>query len=130
MDAPTCGKGLAAHAPLPEKIGELTAAVAAVLEHHITSLDPTDPDSRRERDAYTALAGQHRQTAGLLAETARQMTGYANLPMGQHDEAVLSTPRAVALFATFVELEQELTTLLQQRLEVDREMLRMMKGAS
>jgi len=35
----TCGKGLAAHSSLPAKLGDLTDAVADVLEIHTTALD-------------------------------------------------------------------------------------------
>ena len=47
----TCGKGLAEHSVLPAKLGELTAAIAAILEHHQTALDLTDENARKEYKA-------------------------------------------------------------------------------
>ena len=41
-DQPTCGKGLAEHASLPAKLGELSSAMAKLLEFHQTTLDLTD----------------------------------------------------------------------------------------
>jgi hypothetical protein len=119
----TCGKGLAAHAPLPAALGELTAAVADVLEGHLPSLDLTDPNSRAEHEAYATLVREHRAAAEQLRATAERMAGYRDLPMGRHDVAALSTPEAAAPFARFVQLEEELVALLQARLARDREML-------
>jgi hypothetical protein len=122
-DQPTCGKGLAAHAPLPAKLAELTAAVADVLAGHMPSLDLTDERSRAEHEAYAALVHEHRAAAEQLRATAARMAGSRDLPMGRHDVAVLSTPEAMAPFARFVRLEEELVALLRARLAQDRAML-------
>jgi hypothetical protein len=122
-DQPTCGKGLAAHAPLPATLGELTAAVADVLAGHMPSLDLADENARAEHEAYAALVREHRAAAEQLRATAARMAGCRDLPMGRHDVAVLSTPDAMAPFARFVRLEEELVALLQARLAQDRAML-------
>jgi hypothetical protein len=128
-DEPTCGKGLAEHSALPAKLGELTAAVAEILEVHTGALDLSDENSRKERDAYLELAKQHRQAAAQLQTTAKQMAGYRDLPIGKHDPKAMSGPKPLAAFEELVRLEQELLALLQKRVEQDRQMLVEMGGA-
>ena len=125
----TCGQGLAEHAALPAKLGELTAAVADILEHHMEALDLTDENSKREHDAYRDLARKHRSVANQLQETAMQMAGYRDLPMGRHDMKAMASPEVIEAFEKFVRIEQELLALLQARLEQDRQMLVEMVGA-
>jgi hypothetical protein len=120
---PTCGQGLAEHASLPAGLGELTAAVAGVLEVHVQALDLGDERSRREREVYLRLVEAHRRTAAELAATGRDMAGQRDLPMGAHDLTVMSSPEAVGAFERVVEAERELLALLQERLRRDRELL-------
>ena len=122
-DAATCGMGLADHSRLPARLGELTAAVADVLEHHLTTLDLTDEYSRREDEAYRSLVAHHRRVAGELQAIAAEMAGYRTLPMGRHDLEALARPDAMQPFARFVRLEEELLALLEERLDSDRAML-------
>jgi hypothetical protein len=56
----TCGKGLAAHAALPEKIGGLIQSMAELLQNHTRSLDLDDANARLERDAYDRLIKDER----------------------------------------------------------------------
>jgi hypothetical protein len=128
-DAPTCGKGLAEHSHLPAKLGELTAAVADVLELHMTALDMSDERSRKEHAAYRHLVSEHRKTAAELRAIADEMASYRSLPMGRHNMAIMANPDSVRVFAKFVRLEGELSALLRDRLERDRAMLREMGGA-
>jgi hypothetical protein len=126
---PTCGRGLADNASLPAKLGELSSALGSILEAHIPSLDLTDDRSRTESEVYQDLAKDLRR-AGLLLETiARQMSGSRDLPMGRHDKRALASPAALNSFQGFAQLEQELLTLLQHRLEQDRHMLTAMGAA-
>lgn len=129
-DRPTCGKGLAEHSALPEKLGELMASVAEILEVHTEALDLTDENSRIEHAAYSELAESHRRIAAELTATAKRMADYRELPMGRHDEAAMSGPRPVEAFHDFVTLERELAALLRDRLEEDQAMLAEMQGAS
>jgi hypothetical protein len=122
-DRPTCGQGLAEHSSLPAKLGELTASAAGILEVHLQALDPEDEAARREHGVYLRLVQQHRQTAGELAATGRDMAAQRLLPMGAHDPTVMSSPGAVAAFERFVEAERELLALLQERLPQDQKML-------
>ncbi|HEX3234031.1 MAG TPA: hypothetical protein VHR41_07520 [Gemmatimonadales bacterium] len=124
----TCGKGLAEHSILPAKMGEWTAAMAENLELHLETLDLTDENSRREREAYHGLASNYRQMATQLRTTAGQMAGYRDLPMGRHDPKAMASPGIRAAFEGFVNLEQELLALLQKRVEQDRRMLAVMAG--
>jgi hypothetical protein len=123
-DHPTCGQGLAAHAVLPAKLGELTAAVAEVLEIHMQALELTDPDSRKEYEAYRELVAAHRLAGGQLANIAKLMAGCRNLPMGRHNMEAMRAPAVLQSYQAFVQREQELLELLQQWLEQDQQMLR------
>jgi hypothetical protein len=127
---PTCGQGLAAHAALPSKLGELTATVAEILETHTAALDLEDENARRERDVYEKLVAEHRQTAAELRSTAQEMQGYGTLPMALHDPDALFSPAAVRSFERFVAVEEELLALLRDRLRQDREMLGGMRRAA
>jgi hypothetical protein len=124
-EQPTCGKGLAEHAALPAKLGELAAAMAENLEIHQTALDLTDEKARKEHEAYVKLAAEFRGIASRLQTTAEQMAGYRDLPMGRHDEQVLAQPKVLEAFARFVKIEEELLALLQRGIERDRKMLEM-----
>ena len=128
MAQQTCGKGLAEHSALPAKLGEWTAAMAENLERHTETLDLSDENSRRERDAYLELAKEYGQIATRLQATARQMAGYRDLPMGRHDPKAMASPRLRDAFEKFVSLEQDLLALLQKRVEQDRGMLVGMGG--
>jgi hypothetical protein len=122
-EPPTCGSGLAENAALPAKLGELVLAVGAILEAHIPSLDLTDEHSRKEHEVYQRLVEDHRRAGLGLQAIARQMAGARDLPMGRHDEAAMASPAVQRAFERFVEVEQELLTLLQSRFEQDRRIL-------
>jgi hypothetical protein len=121
----TCGKGLAANADLPAKLGELMAARAEVLERHAQTLDPTDPDTRPELAAYAELARSHREVAGVLESLGQRMAGCRDLPMGRHDMEVMADPRGqMEAFRRFVAVERELVGLLEDKLAEEQKMLR------
>jgi len=126
-DQQTCGRGLAENSALPAKLGDLTESVAEILETHMGALDLQDNDSRREHEAYRELVRDHRQIVASLQQTARRMAGYRDLPMGRHDTSVMASPRAVQVFEKFVTVEDELSSMLQKRLEADRKMLSEMR---
>jgi hypothetical protein len=125
-EAWTCGQGLASRSILPGKLSEFLTALARILEAHMRALDPADHDARKELDAYATLVTGHRDVADRLAGIANQMADYRTLPMAAHDEATMSDPAAHKAFENFVRAERELTTLLQQQLQEDREMLHQM----
>jgi hypothetical protein len=60
-EQPSCGRGLAERSALPDKLGDLVAAVADNLEAHLIALDLTDENARTEHDAYVTLAREHPQ---------------------------------------------------------------------
>jgi hypothetical protein len=127
MDEPsTCGQGLASKSILPDKLGELLAALARILEAHMRALDPTDHDARMELDAYAALVTAYRDVADRLSGIAVQMADYRSLPIAAHDEAAMSDAMAHRAFENYVRLEHELAALLQQHVQDDREMLQQM----
>ncbi len=110
----TCGKGLAQHSALPRHMAAVATAMSDMLDHHRTSLDLADPDSRPELDAYTALANEYRDIAAALNATADRMAGYRDLPMAPHDTAVLSGADAIAKLESVVRAERELAQLLRE----------------
>ena len=122
-DQPTCGKGLAEHSAFPAKFGDFLAAMAQNLEVHLITLDPADPTTQPERNAYLKLARDSRRTADELRALAAEMVSYRNLPMGRHDPVALSSPSVVEAFASFVKLERELLALLETSVERGEQML-------
>jgi hypothetical protein len=126
-EQPTCGKGLAHNAVLPARLGELTAALAENLEVHMKALDLSDHSAKQEHDAYTKLAGEHREIAAHLHAVAEQMAGYRDLPMGRHDERAMAAPAVLEAFERFVESKQRLLALLQETAEEDQKMLAVMR---
>lgn len=128
-DEPTCGKGLAANAALPERLAAVIAALADNLAAHLPSLDPTDAAARAEHDVYTALVRGQREAAVALTATARRMAGARALPMGRHDEALLAQPAVRAAFARFVAAKRALAELLAASAGEDAEMLEEMRKA-
>jgi hypothetical protein len=128
-EEPTCGKGLAEQSALPAKLGELIASLAENLEVHLTALDLTDENARKERTAYVSLAKKHRDIAAQLTVVAGEMAGYRDLPMGRHDEQAMLDPKVFEIFETFTKLEQELLALLQEQVEQNQTMLAEMRNA-
>jgi hypothetical protein len=120
---PTCGQGLAEQSALPARLGEVIAAMADVLELHMTTLDLEDEGGQQEYAAYLKLTEAHRETAARLRASGEQMEGYRDLPMAKHDQDVMRSAPLAEAFARFVRVEQELLELLQQRVEQDRAML-------
>ena len=124
-DAPseqmTCGMGLAANAPLPSKLAELLAAQADVLDRHVRAIDRADTNAAAEIAAYAELSRGYRAASAELARLSHQMSSYRELPMPKHDPNAFTGPDGqMAAFRHFVDLEQELVRLLQQKLEADR----------
>ena len=117
----TCGKGLAANSALPAKLAELLGAQADVLERHMRAIDRADPNAAAEIEAYTQLASGYRSVSGELARLSQQMAGYRDLAMPRHDPSAFTVPGGqMEAFRRFVALEQELLSLLKQKLETDR----------
>jgi hypothetical protein len=119
----TCGKGLADNSALPAKLGELEAALAAVLEAHMKALDLSDENSRAEHEAYERIARGHREAAGQLEATAREMAAQRDLPMGRHNMKALAGGEQMAAFERYVRVKRELVGLLEETLAEDEAML-------
>jgi hypothetical protein len=107
-DQPTCGQGLAEHAVLPRAAGTLLETMADNLEAHLETLDLSDGNARRERDACIHLAAEHRRIAARLQDVADEMASYRDLPMGRHDEQALASPPVREAFARFSAAQREL----------------------
>jgi hypothetical protein len=126
----TCGKGLAANAALPASLGDVLASIARVLESHTKALDLGDDNARQEYDAYVSLVEQHRRIAAELRALSEEMLSYRDLPMGRHDPEAMSSPEAANVFEHLVNVEQELLSLLEERLQEHRPLLDEMRGAA
>ncbi len=120
-DQPTCGNGLAANAILPETLGQVTRAMADVLQAHVPALDLNDANSRQEAAAYESLIRGLRQASDQLTATAQEMAGYRDLPMGRHDLEAMAGQ--VEPFKAFVQQKRRLLSLLQETDNEDRAML-------
>ena len=128
MENQTCGKGLAQNSALPAKLGEVIGSVAAVLEMHLKAIDRRDAGSRPEIEAYEMLASEQREIAESLRITAGRMRSYSDLPMAKHDEAAMADPAFAGSFRILVEAKEKLRKYLEETLEGDRAMLKMMTG--
>jgi hypothetical protein len=124
----TCGKGLAANAWLPAMLGEVSSAMAAMLEIHTTALDLSDENARRERDAYLSLVNKYQAVAGQLHALAEEMAGYRDLPMARHEMAIMTDPKMAETFAQVVRAKEDLLANVQERIEGERQMLAEMRG--
>jgi hypothetical protein len=121
---PTCGRGLAANAALPAKLGQLLAAQAEVFERHIGAIDRIDPNAEAEVAAYTSLAGGFRDLGEGLERLADQMASYRDLPMPRHEVAVLTAAGGqMDAFRQFITYENEVVALLQANLEAQKQLL-------
>jgi hypothetical protein len=128
-EQPTCGQGLAENSSLRTKLGELVGSTSGVLEIHMAALDPEDEDTGPERRAYQRLAEEHREIGARLLVLGEEMAGYRDLPMGRHDLQIMTSRPAVEAFERFVQAEQELLAMLQQRIPQDQQMLAQMRAA-
>jgi hypothetical protein len=121
----TCGRGLAANAALPARLGDLVAAMADLLEQHTRALDLANADGRLEFVAYGSLAAAYRGVASDLAGLARQMAGYRDMAMGPHDMRVMADPNGqAAAFQRVIAVERDVLELLRTKVDEDEAMLR------
>jgi hypothetical protein len=125
----TCGKGVAANAVLPQRITNLLTAIGAVLDNHTRSLDPKDPNGKREVSAYGRIVDEHRAAAERLAGLAATMKAYHDLPMAAHNMAVLADAASIDAMAALVRTEEELLALLRDRVVEHGAMLEQIKRA-
>ena len=116
---PTCGRGLAEHATLPKKLGELIAALAETLELHRTALVLEDAAAKVEHAAYSALAREYRAIASQLATAAHHMASYHDLPLAPHHPDRMASLELRDAQGRYLAIERELVSLL--RSAIDRE---------
>jgi hypothetical protein len=127
QDQPTCGKGIAASAVLPDKVAALMRATADVLYNHIRALDPKEADGKTEIEAYQRLVAEHRAIGDRLKALAALMRGYRDLPMASHDMEIIMDQRSQDVFAALVSREEDLLVLIQERVNEYRRMLEEMR---
>lgn len=128
-DMPTCGKGVAANAVLPERMAALLQAMALIYENHMRSLDSADAKGKLEIEAYTRLMRDFRAGAGHVSALADAMRSYRDLPPAEHDMAALMDAKSVEAMDVLVSAQENLLTLLTERATEFRAMLEEMKGA-
>jgi hypothetical protein len=119
----TCGKGLAAHAPLPLAIGDMLAALATMLDAHTRVLDLTDEHGRTEYAAYASLVAQQRMIARALRSMSKEMSGYQDMPMARHDMGILESEEFGETFKALVHAEKALLRVLTETVDEHEQML-------
>jgi hypothetical protein len=97
--------------------------LAVVLDLHTRSLDLGEDSGRAEYDAYMRLITQQRAIAVSLATLAREMAGYADLPMAEHYMEVLGAAESTAAFLALVDAEKALLDRLSAAVEEHEQML-------
>jgi uncharacterized protein YndB with AHSA1/START domain len=123
VDAPpTCGIGVAQHAPIPARIARLFEGLAETLSLHRQMLKLDDPNARKEDEVYRDLAARWKDLAERVAAAAAQMAAQRELPMGAHDESAWSDPHLRA-FEKFVQSQSQLLALLRLASERDEKTL-------
>ena len=123
----TCGKGVAANAVLPERTGAMLAAIADVLQNHTRALDGAEANGAQELEAYQRLVSEHRSAASALGGLAQLMRGYRDLPPASHDMAKLMDAASVEVMEAMLRAQEELFSLLQERVAQHTAMLRQMR---
>jgi hypothetical protein len=119
----TCGHGLAEQSVLHASLSRLVAAIGRNLELHLTTLDPSDDQSKPEYDAYTELVAQHRDLGARLETTAAYMASCRDLPMANHDPEAMGSAPVMQAFEDLLAEEEQLVELLQGWLVTDRALL-------
>jgi uncharacterized protein YndB with AHSA1/START domain len=125
-DTPSCGAGLAQHAPVPKRIAVYLSELAETLELHRAMLVAGDANSKREDEVYSALATSYRDISARLRETADRMADQRDLPMGAHDESKWTDTHMKA-FARFVHEQGALASVLRVAAARDEQMLASMQ---
>ena len=126
-DEPTCGKGLAKNAVVPERMARLLQATANVLENHIRSLNRKDSSGNREIEAYERLVRDHRAAAIQVDALAEAMRSYRDLPVAEHDMSALGDARSVDVMDALVRADEALLSPVRDRAAAHGEMLSSMK---
>jgi uncharacterized protein YndB with AHSA1/START domain len=121
-EAPTCGIGVAQHAPIPAKIGQMFAGLAQTLELHRKLLNRDEANARKEDDVYRELAAGWKEIATRVGDLSARMAALRELPMGAHDESAWSDAHLRA-FETFVKAQSGTVALLRAAAERDEVML-------
>ena len=121
-EAPTCGVGIAQHAPIPAAIAEMSEGLARTFELHRRMLRLEDEAARQEDEAYRELGERWTRIAVLVKEAAARMEAQRDLPMAAHDESAWG-PEHVAAFEKFVRSQSHLLALLRVAAERDEETL-------
>jgi hypothetical protein len=119
----TCGRGLAQNTVVPAALAAVAAGLAQNLEVHVRALDPGDAAAAQEQGVYERVAHSLRSAAADLQAAAVEMASAADLPMGAHDMAAITTTDALGAFEGYVAAEDDLRRLLDARREDNEQML-------
>ena len=110
----TCGQGLARHAVLPSKMAALSTAMAVNLAAHVGVVAGEDDAAQRERRTYRDLAERYGGAARMLATIADEMASKHDLPMADHQPALMSSEKVVTAIEAMADAEEDLAALLQE----------------
>ena len=119
----TCGKGLSERSDVPARLSALTAAMAAVLDTHLPTLDLSDDKARPEQIAYQQLAIDLRHVTAQLREIADRMLGYRDLPMARHHSEKMLAPEIREAVGNLLQCERDLMAHLKTVVEEDQAIL-------
>ncbi len=122
-EQPTCGRGLAENTVVPAALAAVAAGLARNLEVHTRALDPGDAAAAQEQGVYGRVAKSLRSAAADLQAAGAEMAAAADLPMGAHDMAAITTTDVLDAFEGYVAAEDDLRRLLDARREDNEQML-------
>ena len=91
----SCGQMISSMAPIPAKISEGAASVAAMMDAH-AALMGKDKDSQAEAKGLRAIAKTHRQLAASLMKASEEMKKASGWPAAPHDMAKMSSDPKLA----------------------------------
>jgi hypothetical protein len=128
VEEPTCGRGLAQSAVVPEALAAVAAGVAQNLEVHMRALHPDDDAAVQERRVYERVAHGLRGAAADLRATAAEMTAAVDLPMGEHDVTAVTAAEILDAFQGLVAAEDALRRLLEARRGDHEQLLTAIRG--
>ncbi len=113
---------------MPAALAAVAAGLAQNLQVHTRVLDPGDVAGVQERGVYERVAHHLRGAAADLRVAAAEVAVAADLPMGAHDMAALTTAEVLRAFAGHVAAEEDLRRLLEARRGDDEQMLTAIRG--
>ena len=110
----TCGQMISSMAPIPAKLSEGAASVAAMWEAHAALLGK-DKDSVAEAKGLRAIAKTHRQIAAILLKGSEEMAKALSWPAAPHDMAkMMADPKLAEANKKVMDVHKEIIAMFQK----------------